>query len=76
MKFEHGLSGRAIALAVCAALSTVQECLRRFVASGLAWPVALDEATLEALLYPREVVVDQTLPDFAAVAARLRSFKG
>ena len=54
----------------------MQECLRRFVASGLDWPVTLDEAALEALLYPREVVVDQTLPDFAAVAARLGSFKG
>ena len=63
-------------MAVCAALSTVQDCLRRFARSGLVWPVSLDEAALEALLYPREVVVDQTLPDFAAVAARLQSFKG
>jgi transposase len=76
LKFEHGLSGRAIALAVCAALSTVQECLRRFSTSGLVWPITLDETALEALLYPREVVVDQTLPDFAAVEIRLRSFKG
>ena len=76
LKFEHGLSGRAIAVAVCAALSTVQECLRRFAASGLGWPVTLDETALEALLYPREVIVDQTLPDFSAVAARLGSFKG
>jgi hypothetical protein len=30
---------------------------------------------LEALLYPRAVVADQTLPDFTA-AARLRSVKG
>jgi len=76
LKFQHGLSGRAIALAVCAALSTVQDCLRRFAGSGLTWPVTLDEAALEALLYPQERVVDQTLPDFAAVAARLSSFKG
>ena len=76
LKFEHQLSGRAIALAVCAVLSTVQDCLRRFARSGLTWPVALDEAALEALLYPRERVVNQALPDFAAVAVRLNSFKG
>ena len=71
LKFEHGLTGRAIALVVCAALPTVQECLRRFAASGLAWPVSLDESALEVLLCPRDVVVDQTLPDFEAVAARV-----
>ena len=53
LKFEQGLSGRAIALAVCAALSKVEECLRRFAASGLGWPVTLDETALKALLYPR-----------------------
>lgn len=52
LKFEQGLSGRAIALAVCAALSTVQDCLRWFVAGGLGWPLPaeLDEAALEARL--------------------------
>lgn len=78
LKFEQGLSGRAIAVAVCAALSTVQECLRRFAASGLGWPLPpeLDEAALEARLYPAPVVVDVALPDYAAVLKRLSSFKG
>ena len=43
LHFEQHLSGRAIALAVQCALSSVQECLRRFVASDLSWPVTLDE---------------------------------
>jgi transposase len=76
LKYEHGLSGRAIALSVCCALSTVQECLRRFGLSGLRWPLELDEAALEAKLYPAMVVLNGCEPDFASVAARLRSFKG
>jgi transposase len=78
LKFEHGLSGRAIALSVCAALSTVQECLRRFVASGLGWPLPsdMDEATLEARLYPTPEVSAVSEPDWNAVLKRLSSFKG
>lgn len=76
LHFEGKQSGRAIALAVSLALRTVQECLRRFVASGLSWPVAVDEATLEALLYPRfSAMPAQPLPDFAAVHALLLSHK-
>lgn len=76
LHFEAGASGRAIALAVGIALSTVQECLRRFVASGLPWPVDLCEEALEARLYPRESVPPtQPMPDFAAVQATLLSHK-
>lgn len=76
LHFEGKQSGRAIALAVCLALRTVQECVRRFVASGLSWPVEVDEATLEALLYPRiSVIPVQPLPDFAAAHALLLSHK-
>jgi len=76
LHFEAGTSGRAIALAVCVALSTVQECLRRFAASGLTWPVDLDEAALEACLYPREAVVPAVpVPDFAAIQGALLSHK-
>ncbi|MDZ4283893.1 MAG: IS21 family transposase [Hydrogenophaga sp.] len=75
LHFEAGASGRAIALAVCVALSTVQECLRRFLASGLTWPVDLDEPALEARLYPREAVVSVPLPDFAAMQTALLGHK-
>ena len=44
LHFEQHLSGRAIGGAQCA-LSRVQECSRRFIASGMIRPVALDEAT-------------------------------
>lgn len=76
LHFEAQASGRAIALAVCVALSTVQECLRRFAASGLSWPVDLDEAALEARLYPREAVVPAApLPDLAAMQVALLGHK-
>jgi transposase len=76
LHFECRQSQRAIALAVCVALSTVQDCLRRFLASGLGWPVSVDEAALEALLYPpRSALPAQPLPDYAAVHAQLLSHK-
>lgn len=76
LHFEAGASGRAIALAVGIALSTVQECLRRFLASGLPWPVDLDEEALEAQLYPRESAPSALpMPDFAVVQAALLSHK-
>lgn len=72
LHFEAKLSGRMIALTVSAALSTVQECLRRFAASELSWPVDLDEAALDARLYPREgPTTAVALPDFAAVQTAL-----
>ena len=76
LHFEAGLSGRAIALAVSLALSTVQECLRRFQAAGLSWPTELDEDALEARLYPRVPSAPALpLPDFAAVQSALVSHK-
>ena len=75
LHFEHGLSGRAIALAVCCALSSVQECLRRFSQSGLSWPVECDEDVLIQRLYPKPSNGAADV-DYAAVVERLRSFKG
>lgn len=76
LHFEAGLRGRAIALAVSLALSTVQECLRRFQAAGLSWPTELDEDALEAQLYPRVPSAPVVpLPDFAAIQAALVSHK-
>lgn len=76
LRFEAGLRGRAIARSVSVALSTVQDCLRRFEASGLSWPCDLDEEALEARLYPRAPsVLAAPLPDFAAVQTALLSHK-
>lgn len=77
LRFEQGLSGRAIALAVCSALSTVQACLRRFAEAQLPWPTDLDEAGLAARLYrPDGRKVATQIVDYAWAVERLRSFKG
>ena len=76
LHFDSKQSGRAIALAVSVALATVQDCLRRFVASGMNWPVALTEVELEARLYPRAPPTRTVgLPDWSAVHAVLLSHK-
>lgn len=68
LKFAAGLSDRQIATSVAMARSTVQECLRRAAAANVAWPLpeSLDDAQLEALLYPpKAALVSLPLPDFA-----------
>lgn len=68
LKFAAGLSDRQIAASVGSARSTVRECLRRAAAAKVTWPVpdSLDDAQLEALLYPPIVAaVTVPLPDFA-----------
>ena len=52
LKYEAGLSARAIARSVNAGRTTVQEYLQRFAASGLSWPTELDDAALESRLFP------------------------
>lgn len=72
-----GLSGRQIAAAIGSALSTVQTCLRRAQAAGLAWPLAetLTEAELDERLYRREtplpIRTTRPIPDFATLHAEL-----
>jgi transposase len=68
------LSDRQIAAAIGSARSTVQECIRRCHAAGLAWPLApeLDEEALHAQLYCRHVPLSRTpAPDFAQLHAEL-----
>ena len=68
LKFAAGLSDRQIATSVGSARSTVQECLRRAAAANVTWPVpdSLDDAQLEALLYPPIVAaISVPLPEFA-----------
>jgi transposase len=69
-----GLSPRRIAASVGAALSTIQECLRRAAQAGLSWPVPdeFDDERIEALLYPQKPREDAVaLPDFAHVQREL-----
>jgi transposase len=77
LRFEVGLPLRQIARSCGLGKTTVSECLARFEGAGLGWPAAaqLDEARLEAKLYPPAVVVPavaRTLPDWAAIHRELR----
>ena len=68
-------SNRQIAAAIGCARSTVQDCLRRCSEAGLTWPLPpeLDEETLYARLYCRQVPLSRTpAPDFAKLHAELR----
>lgn len=74
---EGGRSQREIAGSLALSQSTVSECLSRFRASGLAWPVppAVDEAALEAQLYARPMLpasTDRPLPDWATIHRELK----
>src|SRR5665213_2953041 len=74
---EGGRSQREIAGSLALSQSTVSECLARFRASGLAWPLApeLDEATLEARLFARSplpIAGDRPRPDWASVHRELK----
>ena len=69
-----GFSDRKIAAAIGSARSTVQECVCRARAASLAWPLPpeLDEETLQARLYRREVPLShRPQPDFAQIHAEL-----
>ena len=70
-----GLSKRQIAASVGIGPTAAGECLRRAREAGLTWPLPadLDEATLEARLYPPVVVsAERPLPDWAEVHRELR----
>ena len=55
LKYEAGLSHRAIAQACAIGLGTVTAYLQRATAAGLSWPLPddLDDAALEARLFAR-----------------------
>jgi transposase len=75
LKFEAGRTLDEIAAAAGVARSTVQAALQRMAAAGLSWPwpVELDEAAAEALLYPKKVQAAAALPapDFTWMQAQL-----
>jgi transposase len=57
LKYDAGLSHRAIAQACAVGLGTVTTYLERATAAGLTWPLPddLDDATLEARVFARPV---------------------
>jgi transposase len=72
----EGFSEREIARSVGCARSSVQICLWRAEQAGVGWPVSaeLDDAALEARLYPRPRpgVAVQPIPDFEWIERELR----
>jgi transposase len=77
LKWECGLSNRAIARSCSISHSTVGEYLRRAEAAGLSWPLPsdLDEDALFAHLFPRppDAGIREILcPDWSYVHAELR----
>lgn len=76
LKWACHLTNRQIARSCGVARSTVTECLRRATAVGLTWPLPaeLDEAGLEARLYPPppRAVPDRPLPSWPDLHTELR----
>jgi transposase len=77
LKFEAGLSHRAIAHACTVGLGTVTTYLQRAAAAGLAWPLPddLDDAALEARVFARPAVPaarDRVVPDWSPLHQELK----
>ena len=75
LKHELGLSHRAIAQACAIGVGTVSLYLRRAALGGLGWPppTELDDAALEARLFPPVVPVhDRVQPDCAYIHRELK----
>lgn len=76
LKWAYRCSNRQVAQSCGVARSTVAECLRRAKDAGLTWPLPpdLDDATLEARLYPPpdRTPADRPRPEWAAIHADLR----
>lgn len=76
LKYDKGLSHRAIAQACSVGLGTVGDYLARAKRAGVSWPLPaeLDDATLEAKLFPPPPPqgTPRPLPDFARVHRELR----
>jgi Sigma-70, region 4 len=77
LKYEAGLSHRAIARACSIGVSTVSVHLQRAIAAGVRWPLPadLDDAALEAQLFASPGVIPagpRPLPDWRAVHLELK----
>jgi transposase len=75
LKFEAGLSQRAIARAIGVSNSTISELFSRLALAGLGWPLpeGISDTELEARLYRErgEAVADAREPDWAEVHEKL-----
>jgi len=79
LRLRHavGLSRRQVAVSLQMARSSVGECLRRFDAAGLRWPLpaSLSDTELERLLYPPPPAVPiatRPVPDWPVLHQELR----
>ena len=75
LRHEQGLSHQAVARVCAIGVGTVNRYLRRAVEAGLGWPlpVELDDAALEARLFPRAAPVhDRVRPDCAHIHRELK----
>ena len=77
LKYEAGLTHRAIAVACTVGLGAVSAFLTRAKVAGLTWPLPddLDDAALEARLFARPADVaghDGTLPAWPALHQELK----
>ncbi len=76
LKFEVGLSHRAIVRACGVGLGTVSDYVQRVEAAGLSWPLPgdLDDAALEARVFARPSVTSagREMPEWASVHRELR----
>lgn len=77
LKFDAGLSDRAIGQSLGVPRTTVRDYVRRFQASGLAWPLApaLDEDALQQALFRRRELppsAARPLPDWALLHTELK----
>ena len=77
LKFDCHLSNRKIAESCLIARSTVAEYLSRFQQAALSWPLpeAMDDAELEALLFPATSLasdIERHLPDWLYIHNELR----
>ena len=77
LKYDAGLSHRAIAQACAMGLGTVTTYLQRAAAAGLSWPLPddLDDAALEARLFARPAAPparDRVVPEWAQLHQELK----
>jgi transposase len=77
LKYDVGLSHRAIAKACTVGLGTVTTYLQRATAAGLTWPLPddLDDAALEARVFARPAVPparDRVVPDWVQLHQELK----
>lgn len=76
LHFTGGLSNQAIADSLRISKGSVFNCLQRFEAAGLSWPLpeGISQSTLQAKLYPKKAAAQDPipLPDFDRILTELK----